>query len=377
MGPLQGIKVVELAQNLAGPFCAQILSHLGAEVIKIEKPGIGDDARGWGTLLSEDAGSSFNAINLNKKSVVVDLKDESARAAVLKLVDEADVVVQNMLPGALEKLGLGAADLMARNPRLIYCSVSAYGNKGPKQTEPGYEPIVQAFSAMSMMSGWPGGPPIRMGTQVLDHGSARWAAMGVMAAIIERGRTGKGKLVETSLFETATAWWIGPYAGYATTGEVPERHPSGSNGVVIFSGFETADAPIVIAAGSDRLFHKLADVLGKPDWKTNPAYANNRGRVEHKETLLGTCQEILKTKPRAHWLEVITAAGVPCTPINTLPEMLAEPQTAAMGMLQKVPGLDRDVPLIGLPIQFDGVRPAFRRRAPKLGEHTREVLERK
>ena len=374
MLPLEGIKVVELAQNLAGPFCAEILSHLGAEVIKVEKPKIGDDARHWGKLLSADAGASFNAINLNKKSIVLDLKDPAERDRLLTVIDGADVVVQNMLPGVLEKMGLGAKDLMARNPRLIYCSVSAYGNAGPKKSEPGYEPIVQAFSAMCMMSGWPGGPPIRMGTQVLDHGSAMWAAIGVLSAIIERGRTGKGKLVETSLFETATAWWMNPYSNYAATGEVPERHPSGSNGVGIFSGFETADAPIVIAAGSDRLFHKLADVLGKPEWKTEPAYANNRGRVEHKEFLLGETQKILKTKPRAHWLKAITEAGVPCTAVNTLPEMLAEPQTQAMGMLQSVPNLGSDVKLIGLPIQLDGQRPKFRQRAPRLGEHNKEVL---
>lgn len=374
MLPLEGIKVVELAQNLAGPFCAEILSHLGAEVIKVEKPGIGDDARHWGKLLSEDAGASFNAININKKSVVLDLKDPAERDKLLKVVDGADVVVQNMLPGVLEKMGLGAKELMARNPRLIYCSVSAYGNAGPKRSEPGYEPIVQAFSAMCMMSGWPGGPPIRMGTQVLDHGSAMWAAIGVLSAIIERGKTGKGKLVETSLFETATAWWMNPYSNYAATGEVPERHPSGSNGVVIFSGFETADSPIVIAAGSDRLFLKLADVLGKPEWKAEPAYANNRGRVEHKDKLLGECQAILKTRPRAHWLKVITEGGVPCTAVNTLPEMLAEPQTEAMGMLQSVPNLASDVKLIGLPIQLDGQRPKFRQRAPRLGEHNKEVL---
>lgn len=374
MLPLEGIKVVELAQNLAGPFCAEILSHLGAEVIKVEKPKVGDDARHWGKLLSEDAGASFNAINLNKKSIVLDLKDPAERDRLLTVIDGADVVVQNMLPGVLEKMGLGARDLMARNPRLIYCSVSAYGNAGPKKNEPGYEPIVQAFSAMCMMSGWPGGPPIRMGTQVLDHGSAMWAAIGVLSAIIERGRTGTGKLVETSLFETATAWWMNPYSNYAATGEVPERHPSGSNGVVIFSGFETEDAPIVIAAGSDRLFLKLADVLGKPEWKTEPAYANNRGRVEHKEHLLGECQRILKTRPRTHWLKVITEAGVPCTAVNTLPEMLAEPQTQAMGMLQSVPNLESDVKLIGLPIQLDGQRPKFRQRAPRLGEHNKEVL---
>lgn len=375
MLPLEGIKVVELAQNLAGPFCAQILAHLGAEVIKVEKPNGGDDARGWGRVLSHEASSSFNAVNLSKKSVVADLKDPADVEKVRRLVDTADVLVQNMRPGTLEGLGLGPETLMARNPRLIYCSVNAYGTTGPKKMDPGYEPIVQAFAGMMMMSGFPGGPPVRMGTQVLDHGSAMWAAIGVLAALAERHRTGRGRKVDTSLLETAIGWWTNPYAGYATTGEVPERHPTGSRGVVVFEGFETADGPIIVAAGNDGLFRKLCPVIGKPEWARDPSLATNRQRVDRREELVGEMQRVLKTKPRAHWLEVIAAAGIPCTPINALPEMLAEPQTRAIGMLQKVPGLERDVPLIALPLQFDGQRPPIRHRAPTLGENTKDVFE--
>jgi crotonobetainyl-CoA:carnitine CoA-transferase CaiB-like acyl-CoA transferase len=374
MLPLEGIKVVELAQNLAGPFCAQILAHLGAEVVKVEKPNGGDDSRGWGKQLSEDASSSFNAVNLGKKSVVADLKNDADRAKILRLIDEADVVVQNMRPGTLEPMGLGAEALMARNPRLIYCSVNAYGTTGPKKMEPGYEPIVQAFSGMMMMSGMPGGPPVRMGTQVLDHGSAMWAAIGVLAAIAERQRTGRGRRVDTSLLETAIGWWTNPYSNYAATGEVPERHPTGSRGVVIFEGFETADRPIIVAAGNDGLFRKLCPVIGKPEWATDPGLATNRQRVERRDELVGEMQRVLHTRPRAHWLKAFAAAGIPCSPINSLPEMLAEPQTAALGILQPVPGLERDVRLIALPVQFDGQRPPIRRRAPRLGEHTKEIL---
>lgn len=374
MLPLQGIKVVELAQNLAGPFCAQILGHLGAEVIKIEKPNGGDDARGWGKVLSDGAGSSFNAINLDKKSVVADLKNPVDVEKVCRLIESADVLVQNMRPGTLEPVGLGAEALMARNPRLIYCSVNAYGTVGPKKMEPGYEPIVQAFSGMMMMSGFPGGPPVRMGTQVLDHGSAMWAAIGVLAALSERQRTGRGRRVDTSLLETAIGWWTNPYAGYATTGEVPERHPTGSRGVVIFEGFETADAPIIIAAGNDGLFRKLCPVLGKPEWATDPDLATNRQRADRREALVEATQRVLKQKPRDHWLKVLTEAGIPCTPINSLPEMLAEPQVGSIGILQPVPGLERDVKLIALPVQFDGQRPPIRHRAPRLGEHTDEVF---
>jgi crotonobetainyl-CoA:carnitine CoA-transferase CaiB-like acyl-CoA transferase len=240
--------------------------------------------------------------------------------------------------------------------------------------EPGYEPIVQAFSGMMMMSGFPGGPPIRMGTQVLDHGSAMWAAIGVLAAIAERHRSGRGCKVDTSLLETAIGWWTNPYAAYATSGEVPERHPTGSRNVVVFEGFETADGPIIVAAGNDGLFRKLGPAIGKPEWATDPALATNRQRVERRDELVGEMQRILKTKPRAHWLKVLTAAGLPCTPINALPEMLAEPQAQAIGILQSVPELDRDVKLISLPVQFDGRRPPIRRRAPTLGEHTKEVF---
>ncbi len=372
MLPLKGIKVVELAQNLAGPFCAQILAHLGADVVKVEKPNGGDDARGWGKLMSADAGPAFNAVNLSKTSVIADLKNPADVEKVRQLIDTADIVVQNMRPGTLEGMGLGADASMARNPRLIYCSINAYGTTGPKKLEPGYEPIVQAFSGMMMMSGQPSGPPVRMGTQVLDHGSAMWAAIGVLAAIADRHRTGRGRKVDTSLLETAIGWWTNLYAAYAATGKVPERHPTGSRDVAILEGFETADGPIIIAAGNDALFHKLCSVIGKPEWASDPELATNRQRVERRDEIVAEIERVLRSKPRAYWLMAIAAAGVPCSAINTLPEMLAEPQTEAIGMLQTVPNLERDIRLIALPLQFDGRRPPIRNRAPKMGEHTKE-----
>jgi crotonobetainyl-CoA:carnitine CoA-transferase CaiB-like acyl-CoA transferase len=374
MLPLEGIKVIEVAMNLAGPYCSQILAHLGAEVIKVERPGHGDDARGWGRELSGGAGSSFNAVNLGKKGIVVDLKDEAEVERLRCLIDQADVLVQNLRPGTLDALGLGAEALMKRNPRLVYCSVNAYGDAGPLRLDPGYEPIVQAFAGMMMMSGLPDGPPVRMGTQVLDHGSAMWAAIGVLAALNERQRTGRGRRVDGSLFETAIGWWTNPYASYAASGEVPTRHPTGSTGVVVFEGFQASDGPLVIAAGSDSLFRTLARALGRPDWATAKEYATNRDRVARRLEIIAEVQKIVAGKSRAEWIETLRAAGVPCAPINTLPEMLAEPQTAATGLLQDVPGLERDVKLIGLPLRFDGERPPIRYRAPKHGEHTDEIL---
>jgi len=372
MLPLEGVRVVEVAQNLAGPYCAEILAHLGADVVKVERPQGGDDTRGWGPPFLDGAGSSFHAVNLGKRSIALDLKDAKARARLLELVGDADVLVQNLRPGSMEALGLDAPALLAKFPRLVYCSMWAMGSAGPLKDHPGFDPMVQAFSGMMMMSGEPGGPPIRIGTQLLDHGTGMWAAIGVLAALVRRTATGRGGLVDTSLFETALGWWTIHYAGYAMSGEVPQRHPSGSAKLIVFQGFEAKNGPLVIAAGNDRLFAKLASALGREDWARDPRFRNNAGRFEHREEILGEVARIVATRTKGEWIDCLQAAGVPCAPVNTLPEALAEPQTEAVGMLQPVPGLD--LRLMGLPLMLDGARPPIRRRAPHLGEHTREVL---
>jgi crotonobetainyl-CoA:carnitine CoA-transferase CaiB-like acyl-CoA transferase len=370
--PLKGIRVIEIAQNLAGPYCAEILAHLGADVIKVERREGGDDTRGWGPPFLEGAGSSFHAVNLGKRSVAVDLKNAAEVARLLPLIDQADVLVQNLRPGSMDALGLDAASLTARNPKLIYCSLGALGSVGPLKDRPGFDPMVQAFSGMMLMSGQEGGPPVRMGTQVLDHGTGMWAAIGVLAALVRRSVTGRGGLVDTSLFETALGWWTIHYAGYAVSGEVARRHPTGSEKLIVFQGFEARNGAIVIAAGNDRLFAKLAVALGRDDWAKDARFAHNAGRYEHRAEILAEVARIVAARSKGEWIDILEAAGVPCAPVNTLPEMLAEPQTEAVGMLQQVPGLE--LRLMGLPILLDGARPPIGRRAPKLGEHTREVL---
>ncbi len=372
MLPLAGVRVIEVAQNLAGPYCAQILAQLGADVVKVERPQGGDDTRGWGPPFLDGAGSSFHAVNLGKRSVALDLKEAGARARLLELVAGADVLVQNLRPGAMDALGLDAPALLAKFPRLVYCSMWAMGSAGPLRDHPGFDPMVQAFSGMMMMSGEPGGPPVRIGTQLLDHGTGMWAAIGILAALVRRAATGRGGLVDTSLFETALGWWTVHYASYALSGEVPPRHPTGSAKLIVFQGFESKNGPIIIAAGNDRLFAKLAIALGRDDWARDPRFKNNAGRFEHRAEILNEVARIVATRTKGEWIDALQAAGVPCAPVNTLPEALAEPQTEAVGMLQTVPGLD--VRLMGLPLMLDGVRPPIRRRAPKLGEHTREVL---
>lgn len=372
MLPLAGIRVIELAQNLAGPFAADILGQMGADVIKIERPG-GDDARGWGPPVHQDTATTFMAVNKGKRSITLDLDDDASLDVLRDLVRTADVVVQNLRPGALEARGLGAAALMELNPRLVYCSLTAFGHKGPKALDPGYEPILQGFSGMMMMNGEDGGPPTRVGMQVLDLGTGLWSALGIVAALHRRTTTGKGGTVDTSLLETALGWMSCHFAGYTVTGRPPRRHLSGNPNTVVFQAFETATKPIMIAAANDRLFARLCEVLGRADLGRDSRYSTNRLRVEHKAGLLPVLEAILKSAPCEAWIEKLEAARIPCGPINDMASMDREPQVAALGIVEREG--DGPVRLVHLPISFDGERPRPARAVPKAGEHTEEVVQ--
>jgi crotonobetainyl-CoA:carnitine CoA-transferase CaiB-like acyl-CoA transferase len=372
MLPLEGIRVVEIAQNLAGPIVAEILAHMGADVIKVERPE-GDDARRWGPPFHKGTSPGYLAVNANKRSITVDLKDKTAVARLTELIGEADVLVQNLRPGSLEALGLGADVLTQRYPRLVYCSVWAFGRTGPLKLKPGYEPMVQAFSGLMMMNGDEGGPPTRIGTSILDYGTGMWAAMGVLAALVRRTQTGGGCVVDASLFETGLAWLKGHYASFRASGVVPERHRTGSNRVVPFQAFETKTGPLIVAAGNDRLFVKLAGVLDHPEWAQDPRFVTNAARVEHKATLCARIDEIFLTRAKGEWIDLLEAEGVPCAVINTLPEAAAHPQVAALDMIQPVPG--DDFSLVALPLSFDGARPKIRRPPPAVGEHDSQIAQ--
>ena len=370
MLPLAGVRVVEIAQNLAGPIAAEILAHMGADVIKVERPE-GDDARRWGPPFHKGTSPGYLAVNANKRSISVDLKDRAAVERLLPLIAEADVLVQNLKPGSLEALGLGPDELTKRFPALIYCSVWAFGRTGPMKLKPGYEPMVQAFSGLMMMNGDENGPPTRIGTSVLDFGTGMWAAMGVLAALVRRKATGRGCVVDASLYETGLAWLKGHYASYRASGQVPERHRTGSNRVVPFQAFETKTGPLIVAAGNDRLFYKLAGVLGHPEWIKDPRFVTNAARVEHRDALLADVEAIFATRAKGEWIDLLEAAGVPCAPINTLPEAVAHEQAGALGMIQPVPG--DDFSLVALPLSFDGARPSIRRAPPAVGQHDADL----
>lgn len=369
--PLAGIKVVEIGQNLAGPIAGEILGTLGADVVKIERPE-GDDARRWGPPFWKGTSPGFLAVNANKRSITLDLKDRAAVAWLVEFIGEADVLVQNLRPGSLEELGLGADALVARYPRLVYCSVWAFGRRGPLRLKPAYEPIVQAFSGLMMMNGAEGGQPMRIGTSVLDYGTGMWTVIGALAGLVRRQQTGRGCVVDASLFDTGLAWLKGHFASYRVSGQVPERHRTGSGRVVPFQSFETRTGPIIVAAGNDRLFARLAEVLGHPEWPGDPRFATNAARVGNAAVLLAEIDAIVATRSKGEWIDRLEAAGVPCAPINTLPEAVAEAQAAASGMIQAVPGDDYE--LIGLPLSFDGERPPMRLAPPGIGQHNDEIL---
>ena len=362
---LAGVRVLELGQNLAGPIAAEILAHLGADVVKVERPE-GDDARRWGPPFWKGTSPGYLAVNANKRSISVNLKDPDAVKRLEAVIAEADVVVQNHKPGSLEELGLGADALTARHPRLVDCNVWAFGRVGPLKLKPGYEPLVQAFSGLMAMNGDSDSPPTRIGTSILDFGTGMWAAIGILAALVQRAQTGRGCVVDASLFETGLAWLKGHYASWMTSGEVPERHRTGSQRVVPFESFETKTGPVIVAAGNDRLFAKLAKVLGHPEWATDPRFATNAKRVENKQALLDDIAQIFLTDSRGAWIDRLEAEGVPCSVIHTLPEAVRHPQTTALGIVQSVPG--DAATLIGLPLSFDGVRPTIRRAPPGIGE---------
>jgi crotonobetainyl-CoA:carnitine CoA-transferase CaiB-like acyl-CoA transferase len=370
MLPLSGIKVVEIAQNISGPFAAEILASLGADVVKVERPE-GDDARVWGPQLTADASHLFHTFNCNKRGVAVDLRDPGAIAWLKDYVAECDVLVQNLRPGVMEELGLDAQTLMTMNPRLIYCSLWAYGKNGPMKMQPGYEPIVQAFSGMFSVNGAPDGPPARVGLQVLDMGTGMWTALGCIAALYRRQITGKGCVVDASLFETALSWLSVSLGAHKTTGILPTRHRSGSARIIIFRSFETSDGEIVVAAANDRLFAKFAAAVGREEWNADARFRTNALRLDHQEVLMPQIEALMRTRGSAEWIECLESAGIPCAPINTLAEVAKEPQTAAVEMLQAIPGLGE---FVRLPLSFDGERPAILRPAPRIGQHNAEIL---
>ena len=373
--PLAGLLVADLTQNVAGPYCTQILGDLGADIVKVERLGRGDDARAWGPPFWGQESATFMSVNRNKRSLAVDLKADEGRAVVERLLGRADVFVQSLRAGAAEELGLGYARVAALQPRLVYCSVTAFGTEGPLKDRPGYDPLMQAYGGIMSINGHPDQPPARVPVSVVDMGTGMWAATAILAALRERDRTGRGVHVTTALFDTALAWTAFQMSQYLGTGEVPLPQGSGTAMICPYEAFPARDAWVMIAAGSDALFTRCCEALGVPALAQDPRYRDNPTRVANRKALIEALSAVTRALDSADVLARLQKAGVPSAPINTLDRIVAEPQTEASGMLvpAKHPRLP-DYRALGLPIRWDGERPGITRVPPLLGEHTAEVL---
>jgi crotonobetainyl-CoA:carnitine CoA-transferase CaiB-like acyl-CoA transferase len=373
--PLDGIVVTDLTQNVAGPFCTQILGDMGAEVIKVERPGRGDDARAWAPPYWGSESATFMAMNRNKKSLVLDLKQEAGVEVLKRLVARSDVFVQSLRAGVVEEIGLDFAGARAVNPRLVYCSITAFGTRGPLRDLPGYDALMQAYGGLMSVNGHPGGEPARVGTSIVDMGTGMWAVIGIVAALRERDATGRAVEVTTALFETALMWVSYHAMGSLGSGAVPQPQGSGTAMIAPYQAFPTADGHAMIAAASDGLFQKVCEALGVPDLARDERFRDNPSRVEHRGTLVAALSELTRERKSADLVEVLRAHGVPSAPILTIDAVLREPQTRETGMLVEAPHPRlADYRSIGLPIQWDGRRPGVRRVPPLLGEHSEDVL---
>jgi len=366
--PLAGIRVVDVTGSLAGPHCTEVLGALGADVVKVERPESGDDTRSWGPPFWDGEGTLFLAANANKRSLALRISDPRGLEALLRLADRADVFVQSLRPGLAERSGFGPDALRGRNPRLVYCSIGAFGNVGPLRDAPGYDPLIQAASGIMSVTGEPGGGPVRAGASLVDYMTGMWAALGIVATLGEREQTGRGAVVDTSLYETALGLMSYHLTGFVASGSSPGRLGTEFPLIVPYQAFATRDGHVMVAATNDRLFAALCDALELAGTAEDPRFATNPARVENRVELRDLLAGRFAAEPTDVWLERLGAAGVPAAPVQDVAAVAAHPQTEALAMLEP------ELRALGHALSVNGERVRNRTRAPAHGADTRELL---
>ena len=372
---LAGMRVVDLTQNVAGPFCTQILGDLGAEVIKVERPGRGDDTRGWRPPDYNGQSATFLALNRNKKSICVDLGKPDGVQLVKDLGAASDVLIHSMKPGSAEKLGLGFDELNAVNPRLVYCAISAFGQTGPLRALPGYDPLMQAFTGVMSTTGNEGDDPVRVGVSLIDMGTGMWATLAILAGLTRRGTTGKGLMVEASLLETGITWMSVFIAGYLATKKVPKKLGSAIAVTAPYELFRCADQHVFIAAGNDGLFARVCQGLGCERLMSNARFASNSARVVHRAELRAEIEETTSRLPAGDVVAALRKAGAPCSELHDVAQLIDHEQVRATGLISPLP-LDGipDHHVVALPIKAGGKRSSAWKAPPALGSDTDFVL---
>ncbi|GAB3377925.1 CaiB/BaiF CoA transferase family protein [Amycolatopsis echigonensis] len=374
-GALGGLRVLDLSRILSGPFCTMTLADLGADVIKVEDARGGDDTRAWGPPFQGDTAAYFLSVNRNKRGIAIDLKDPDCRQLLWELAATADVVVENFRPGTAARLGFGYDDVAGINPRVVYASISGYGQTGPMSGEAGYDAIAQALSGVMSVTGEADGPPVRFGVSGADLAAGMWATVGILAALHERERTGRGQWVDVSLLDGQISWLTYVASGYFATGVTPGRYGSAHPTIVPYQAFPTADGHLMVAAGNDGLWRRFASAVGLGDLVDDPRFATNPDRVRHREELIQLIEEALEARSAQEWAKILAEAGVPVGPINTVGEALEHPQVVARGMVTEVEHPSAGtVRAVGSPVKLSASPPQVRTPPPGHGQHTDDVL---
>lgn len=375
MKPLSGQRVIDLTQNVAGPYCTQVLADLGADVVKIERPGAGDDTRHWAPQTGEAMSPTYATFNRGKRSLALDLDHAEGQALLRRLLRPGDIVVHSLKPGSAEQRGLGYEDLQPLCPGLIYCALSAFGNLGPLAALPGYDPLIQAYAGIMSVNGHDGMPPARVGVSMVDIGTGLWSVIGILAAVARRKDTGEGARVDTSLLETGMAWMTNPIANYSATGKLPRRMGSATAMLAPYEVFETQDAHVFIGCGADRMFQKLAAALGRPDLAQDPRFARNADRVANRDALHEAIATLTRAQPTQATVDALRAAGVPVSAVNNLATLLQDAQVEALALhhTMDTPGM-APVCAVGTPIRIDGERAYAPHLSARVGQDGEALL---